>query len=91
MLGFEMTRFKSLSIECQCGLLVAVYLKGGSGRLRKMYFRRIKEDPEYLFHNEPPLAIGTDIDCPQCHKRIGTVARVSGHAAVKINQGVIRT
>lgn len=91
MMGFEMARFKSLPVECQCGLLVAVYLKGGSGRLRKMYFGRIKEDPEHLFHNEPPFVIGTDIDCPQCCKRIGTVARVSGYAAVKINQGVIRT
>jgi hypothetical protein len=91
MVGLEMTRFKSLPVECECGLLVAVYLKGGSGRLRKMYFGRIKEDPHGLFTNEPPLSLQTDILCPECKKRIGTVARVSGHAAVKINQGVIRT
>lgn len=90
MVGLQMTRFKSLPVTCQCGLLVAVYLKGGSGRLRKMYFGRIKEDRCNLFTNEPPLLIETDINCPDCKSRIGTVARVSGHAAVKINQGVIR-
>lgn len=85
-----MTRFKSLPVVCECGVELAVYLKGGSGRLRKMYFGRIKKDPFRLFINEPPQTLGTDITCPQCSKRIGTVARVAGHAAVKINQGVIR-
>jgi len=85
-----MTRFKSLSVVCECGAELAVYLKGGSGRLRKMYFGRIKKDPFGLFVNEPPQVLGTDIACPHCDKRIGTVTRVSGHAAVKINQGVIR-
>lgn len=85
-----MTRFKSLPVVCECGTELAVYLKGGSGRLRKMYFGRIKEDPFGLFVNEPLQALGADIACPHCDKRIGTVARVSGHAAVKINQGVIR-
>ncbi len=85
-----MTRFKSLPVVCECGTALAVYLKGGRGRLRKMYFGRIKEDPFGLFINEPPVPLETEIFCPNCQKRIGTVARVSGHAAVKINQGVIR-
>jgi hypothetical protein len=85
-----MTRFKSLPVVCACGLHLATYLKGGSGRLRKIYFGRIKEDPLQIFNNEPPLALETDIFCPECNKRIGTVARISGHAAVKINQGAIR-
>jgi len=55
-----------------------------------MYFGRIKEDPLKLFANEPPLPLETEIRCPNCEKRIGTVDRVSGHAAVKINQGAIR-
>lgn len=85
-----MGRFKSLLVICECGQKVAVYLKGGRGRLRKMYFGRIKEDPLKLFVNDPPIPIGADIMCPECHKRLGTVALVSGNAAVKINQGVIR-
>ena len=85
-----MTRLKSLKVFCECGLPLAVYLKGGSGRLRKMYFGRIKEDLNRLFENEPPLPLGTEVFCSECQKRIGTVTLVSGHAAVKINQGVVR-
>ncbi len=85
-----MTRFKTLSVVCDCSFPLALYLKGGRGRLRKMYFGRIKEDLCGLFNNEPPLPLGLDLHCPACKKRVGTVARVFGNAAVKINQGVIR-
>lgn len=85
-----MTRYKQLQVTCSCGLRVATYLKGGSGRLRKMYFGRIVQDPQQLFTNNPPLPLDADILCPSCQARIGTVKMVGGHAAVKINQGVVR-
>jgi len=82
-----MVRFKQLPVHCQCGNLIATYLKGGKGRLRKMYFGRIKED---LCGVLVKAETGTDINCPECKKRIGTIAMVSGHLAIKINQGVVR-
>lgn len=85
-----MTRYKQLKVQCQCGLILAAYAKGGSGWLRKMYFGRILEDPGHLFVNNPPVPLDTNIHCPDCAKRVGTVKMVGGHAAVKINQGVVR-
>ena len=82
-----MVRFKQLPVHCQCGNLIATYHKGGKGRLRKMYFGRIKEDHCGALKK---AETGTDILCPECHKRIGTIAMVSGHLAIKINQGVVR-
>ena len=85
-----MTRYKQLPVVCACGLNLALYNKGGSGRLRKMYFGRILKDYEGLFVNTPPIPLDTDILCPGCGKRVGTVKIVGGHAAVKINQGTVR-
>ena len=82
-----MVRFKQLPVKCQCGNPIAIYLKGGKGRLRKMYFGRIKEDLCGALKKDET---GTDINCPECEKRIGTIAMVSGHLAIKINQGVVR-
>ncbi len=85
-----MPKFKRLKVLCECGLHLADYKKGGSGRLRKMYFERILEDVSGLFLKIPPLTLNTEITCPACDKRIGTVQVVSGKYAVKINQGVVR-
>ena len=82
-----MVRYKQLPVNCQCGSPIAVYLKGGKGRLRKMYFGRIKEDLCGVLKKGPT---GSDINCPHCQKRIGTIQMVLGHLAIKINQGVIR-
>lgn len=85
-----MPRYKQLVVTCSCGLPLAIYYKGGKGRLRKMYFGRIKEDLCGVLLTQKGQPNGTEILCPNCQKRIGTVAMVLGHAAIKVNQGLIR-
>lgn len=85
-----MTRFRNLRVACSCGQVLAQYKKGGRGRLRKMYLERIIDDIMGIFITQPALSVGTDVMCPACNKRVGTLHLVSGKPSIKINQGVVR-
>ncbi len=85
-----MSKFRTINVHCSCGCLLARYNKGGKGRLRKMYFERIDKDLLGIFLKEPPLPLNTDVFCPGCGKRVGTVQIMSGKYVIKINQGVVR-
>jgi len=84
-----MVRRFSIEVACKCGKALARYSKGGKGRLIKMFFSRILVDHAGIFLKEPPLALGTDIHCPACGKRVATTALVSGKHAAKINHGAV--
>ena len=85
-----MVKRRSIEVSCLCGKALARYKKGGKGRLRKMYFDRIAVDHAGIFLPEIPWPLHSDIMCPDCGKRVATVAVVSGKYAAKMNQGAIK-
>lgn len=84
-----MVKRRSIEVQCQCGLLLARYSKGGKGRLVKMFFERILVDECGVFLVQPPPALHDELCCPSCLKRIATVQVIRGKFAAKLNQGAI--
>ncbi len=74
-------------LECQCGQVLLKYEKVGEGKLIKCYLPRILEDHIKIPN---PVETGTEIMCPSCHKRIGTIYGIRGVRAIKLNQGQIK-
>jgi len=75
-----------ISVECRCGCVLFKYKKIGKGKLIKCYLPRILNDRVNLSEN---IEIGTNVFCPKCRKRIGTIFGIKGMRAVKLNQGQI--
>jgi len=82
----KLTKYKILTIYCQCGLKLLKYKKGPGRRLLKIHRDRITEDFTGIFINDYSEK-DTDIYCPSCHKRIATVQIVKGKYVNKLNQG----
>ena len=80
-------RSKIIEVKCQCRAVLFKYQKVGTGKLIKCYLSRILEDKAGIPDDS---AIGTDIHCPQCKNRIGTIFGIAGVRAVKLNQGTIQ-
>ena len=62
---------KVIQITCQCGYHVALYHKGGNGRLRKMWFERIKDDLNNGLITSPPLPLNTEVFLSSMPKTMG--------------------
>lgn len=77
-------RKRVIFVECRCSHTLFKYEKVGAGKLIKCYLPRILEDYAGIPERVP---LGTDIFCPQCKKRIGTIYGIRGVPAVKLNQG----
>jgi hypothetical protein len=82
----KLTRYKILTIFCQCGQKLLKYKKGPGRRLLKIHRDRITEDYTGIFVNDYS-APGTDIHCPACKNRIATVQVINGKHVNKVNQG----
>ena len=82
-----MTRARVIDVRCQCWQVFFVYEKVGPGKLIKCYLPRILKD-----HVGIPthIGIGTEVLCPKCKGRIGTIFGIRGVRAVKLNQGQIQ-
>lgn len=80
-------KYRVITVNCQCGLQLARYRKGGKGRLVKMFLSRIVEDSAEIFLVEPRKALGEDVHCPACKKRVATLQMIRGKVAAKVNRG----
>lgn len=87
---FKMGRKTTISVECNCGLEIAIYQKETRGRLRKMYIRKILEDKVGIFLTDPPLENDDNVLCPECDTRLATIQMIHGMPAAKMNQGGIK-
>jgi hypothetical protein len=76
-----------IDVECRCGQKLFHYQKIGPGQLIKCYLSRILSDNVGI---SPHIEIGTEVFCPDCRNRIGTIYGIKGVRAVKLNQGQIR-
>ena len=82
----KLTKYKVLTVYCQCGEKLLKYKKGPGRRLLKIHRDRITKDYTGLFLSDCS-EIGTDIHCPSCDKRFATVQVVRGKYVNKVNQG----
>ena len=80
-------RSKVIDVLCRCGQKLFHYQKVGPGQLIKCYLPRILDDKVGI---PSGVAIGTEVPCPSCKGRIGTIYGIKGVRAVKLNQGQIR-
>jgi hypothetical protein len=76
-----------IKVECRCSTVLFKYNKIGERKLIKCYLPRILRDYVNLPEN---IRIGTDVFCPDCNERIGTVFGIKGMRAIKLNQGKIK-
>ncbi len=84
----KLTKYKILTIYCNCGIKLAKYKKGSGRRLLKIHKDRITKDYYNLLKNDYSKEY-TDIYCPECKKRIATVQIIGGKYINKVNQGQI--
>jgi hypothetical protein len=82
----KLTKYKVLTVHCQCGEKLLKYKKGPGRRLLKIHRDRITKDYTGLFLNDYSER-GTDIHCPSCGGRFSTVRVVKGKYVNKVNQG----
>ena len=80
-------RSKVIHVKCSCGAVLFEYDKVGPGKLIKCYLPRIFKDNVGI---PPHSETGTEIFCPRCKGRIGTIYGIRGIRAVKLNQGQIQ-
>ncbi len=78
--------YKIWTVFCKCGFKLVKYRKRGPGRLRKIHRDRVAKDYTNLF-SDNTSAVGTDVFCPACKKRIATILKVNGKYVNKVNQG----
>ena len=82
-----MKRGKLVDIECKCGYKLFRYYKMGKGKIIKCFIDRLHEDFVGLKGYEnfsKPL-------CPSCGKELGIIMMIRGEAALKINNGTIKS
>jgi len=72
---------------CACGEPLFRYHKRGTGRLIKCFLELIYDDRVGV-RDIPGMHV--DVYCPSCKKRIGTIQRIHGKPALKLNQGTIK-
>jgi hypothetical protein len=82
----KLTKFKILTVYCDCSAKLAKYQKGGSGRLIKLQKHRIVKDYFDIFINNLD-AKNSDVLCPECKNRFATIQLIGGKYVYKINQG----
>lgn len=78
---------KIIDIECRCGFLLFRYFKAGKGRLIKCLISRLTEDNVGL----QGAATFSRPLCPSCQKELGIIQMIHGEAALKLNQGTIKS
>ncbi len=66
-------RVSTVEVICRCGQKLFRYHKQGTGRLIKCFIERIVIDNVKL---KPKLPIGTDVFCPECKNRVGTIQMI---------------
>ena len=81
-----MPKGRVIKVHCRCGRLLFKYLKGGRGRLIKLYLSETQQDDVGIV-DEP---LGTRPVCPSCGKGLGIIRIIRGRPALKINQGTVQ-
>ncbi len=61
----KLTKYKILTIYCNCGMKLAKYKKGPGRRLLKIHRDRITKDYYNIFKNDFSKE-HTDLHCPEC-------------------------
>lgn len=85
-----LTKYKILTIYCNCTAKLLKYKKGPGRRLLKIHKDRITKDYYDIFKNDTSEK-NTDIYCPECQKRIATIQIIGGKYINKVNQGQIHS
>ena len=84
----KLTKYKILTIYCNCGTKLFKYKKGPGRRLLKIHRDRLTKD-YYNILKEDYSKEYTNIYCPKCKNRFATVQIIGGKYINKVNQGQI--